>query len=319
MRWLQKLLKTHTTCQGIVGISFLPHGMTIAISNYMKDKALKLIFCEFVETKKADDYLSILKKWVDEYKLDDYQCNLVLNIDDYRRINIEAPAVPENEIALAIRWKINELIDFPVDDAIIDYYPVPVFSENRSMLEVIASPRHTITAQIEQCTEANLSIHIIDIQETTLRNLAVLLRKNQRGVAVLYLQKTFGIILVQKRGVIYVARKIAIGYEKLNLEDSFSMEYSTSTALNNLALEIRRSLDYVESYYRLGVISELAIVPWSDSTQKLVENLKTDYGIIAYIMDLAAMMDCDIKLDYPTQSLCAPVIGATLRNIVTTA
>jgi MSHA biogenesis protein MshI len=319
MRWLQKLFRKNTHCQGIVGISFLPQGMTIAISNYMKDNGLKLIFCEFIETKKTEDCVLVLKKWVAEYKLEDYHCHLVLNIDDYRRVNIEAPEVPDNEIALAIRWKINELIDFPVDDAMIDYYPVPVFSENRSMLEVIASPRKTITSQIEQCTEAGLSIKVIDIQETTLRNLAVLLRKNQRGVAVLYLQKNFGIILVQKRGVIYVARKIAIGYEKLHLEEKYAMDNSASAVLNNLALEIRRSLDYVESYYRLGVISELAIVPWSDDTQKLVENLKNDHGIIAYLMDLATMMDCDIKLDYPTQSVCAPAIGATLRNLVTTA
>ena len=318
MQWLQKIFRKKANCKGIVGISFLPQGMTIAVSNYMENNSLKLVHCEFVETKKVEERWATLNKWVVAYKLSNYDCHLVLDINDYQRINIEAPTVPENEIALAIRWKINELVDFPIDDAVINYYPVPEFNHDRSMLEVIASPHHIIKLDVEQCTQAGLCLKVIDIQETTLRNLAVLLPKNQLGVAVLHLQKTFGIILIQKNSVIYLARKIAIGYEKLDLESQFSTAGFVSSIYDNLALEIQRSLDYVESYYRMGTIAELAVIPWEKSTQNLVDKLNNDYGITAYLMDLSAIIDCDIALDYLTQSLCAPVIGATLRNTLAT-
>jgi MSHA biogenesis protein MshI len=324
-QWLQKLFRKKNNHQGIVGLSFLPQGMSIAVSDYTENNALKLIHCEFIETKKADDRSAILKQWFLAHKLGNYDCHLVLDIDDYQRVNIETPAVPVNEIALAIRWKINELIYFPIDEAVIDYYPVPAFSEGQATLEVIACPQSIVKPLVEQCIQAGLCLKVIDIQETALRNLAVLLPNNPLGIAVLYLQKSFGIILIQKNGVIYVARKIAIGYEKLNLDDQpissdyydVALEIDSQAAMvqDNLALEIQRSLDYVESYYDMSTITELAVIPWAVATQNLVDKLNNFYGITAYLMELSAIMDCDLKLDYVTQTLCVPVIGTTLRDI----
>ncbi len=340
MQWLQRLFSKKNTQQGLVGISFLPHGITIAISNYTQNNSLKLIHCEFIEVEKTDDYSVIVKQWFITHKLGDYDCHLVLDINDYQRVNIEAPAVPVNEIPLAIRWKINEFFDFSIDDAIIDYYPVPAFNGNNATLEVIACPNVVIKPLVEQCTLADLSLQVIDIQETALRNLATLLPNNELGVAVLYLQKSFGIILIQKQGVIYVARKIAIGYEELDLENQFSSDILAGMAHDkfileshpfltddltirvhdNLALEIQRSLDYVANYYNMGAISELAIIPWAAvGTKNLVDKLNNFYSITAYLMDLSILMNSDIALDYSTQSLCAPVIGATLRNTVSVA
>jgi MSHA biogenesis protein MshI len=85
---------------------------------------------------------------------------------------------------------------------------------------------------------------------------------------------------------------------------------------NNLALEIQRSLDYVESYYGIPPISGLVVVPLAQNTQELLNNLSNNHGITARIMDLTAIVDCDILLDDATQSRCAPVIGATLRHTV---
>lgn len=336
MQWLQKLFRKKNSLRGIVGISFLPYGMTIAVSNYTENNDLKLIHCEFVEVKKTDDYSVILKQWFIAHNLDDHDCYLVLDINDYQRINIETPAVPVNEMRLAIRWKINDFIAFPIDDAMIDYYPVPALNGNNTSLEVIVCPNAIITPLIERCTQAGLSLKVIDIQETTLRNLATLLPNNAFGVAILYLQQSSGIILIQKNGVIYAARKIAIGYEELDLENPFStnilagMEHDKLMleihpfltdslilrAHDNLALEIQRSLDYVRGYYNMGSISELAIIPWGVGTKNLVDKLTNFYGMTAYLMDLSVIMNGDIIVDYATQSLCAPVIGATLRNTV---
>lgn len=77
----------------------------------------------------------------------------MLDINDYQRVNIETPAVPVNEIALAVRWKINELIDFSIDDAVIDYYPVPAFSEEDASLEVIACAKAVVKPLVEQCIQ----------------------------------------------------------------------------------------------------------------------------------------------------------------------
>jgi MSHA biogenesis protein MshI len=260
-----------------------------------------------------------LRQLVNKHSLYDYDCHLVLATNDYRRVNIEAPAVTEEEMVEAIRWKITDLIDFPADKATIDYYSIPVSSRANSgnMLEVIASPNDLIQDLAYKSKQAGLQLNVIDIQETVLRNLAVLLPENKRGVAVLYLQESTGTILIEKEGVIYLSRNFDIGYRELGLASFNNTEENQhKVEQNNLALEIQRSLDYVESYYGIPPISGLVVVPLAQHTQELLNILSSNHGITARIMDLTAIVDCDILLDDATQSRCAPVIGAALRHTV---
>jgi MSHA biogenesis protein MshI len=316
---LQKLFGKKPACQGIVGISFLQKGIAIAIAKFNNNQNPKLIHCEFILTKNVQDEQRILGAIVEKYHLEDYDCYLALTTDKYRRINIEAPAVAEHEIAQAIRWKISDLVEFPVDKAIIDYYPVPPTQRANSskMLEVIASPSDQVKTQVEKCTKAGLKLTLIDIQETLLRNLAVLLPENNRGVAILHLLESSGTILIEKNATIYLSRQFETGYKKLGLDPGNSDNNDLATLeQNNLALEIQRSLDYVESYYGIPPISGLAIIPLAEHTQRLLDILNNNHGISARIMDLSAIVDSDILLDDKTQSHCSPVIGATLRNFV---
>lgn len=319
MQLLQKLFGKKSQHKGIVGISYLPHGIAIAVVNNAGNNKSRLNHCEFIPTLNKSEHPAVLRELVARYSLDEYDCHLVLTTDNYRRVNIEEPAVAENEISEAIRWKITDLIDFSIDKAVVDYYSVPVSMRANSgkMLEVVASPNELIKELADKSSQVGLQLKVIDILETVLRNLAVLLPENKRGVAVLYLQESSGTILIQKEGVIYLSRNIDIGYRELGLNSPDSCDDSQSRIeQNNLALEIQRSLDYVESYYGIPPISGLAVIPLADNTQDLLTILNSNHGITARIMDLSAIVDCDILLDDATQSQCSPVIGATLRYAV---
>jgi len=299
-----------------VGISYLPNGIAVAVVNNADNNKQRLGYCEFIHTKNAIEQSSVLRELVARLKLDEYSCHLVLASENYRRVNIEAPVVAENEMNQAISWKIAELIDIPIDKATIDYYSAPTSMRANSskMLEVIASPTELIMELSEKSKQAGLQIKVIDILETVLRNLAVLLPENKRGVAVLYLRESSGNILIQKDGVIYLSRNFDIGYWNLGLAATGgNSDNQGNIEQNNLALEIQRSLDYVESYYGIPPISGLAVVPLAQNTQGLLNILNSNLGITARIMDLSAIVDCDILLDDTTQSLCAPAIGATMR------
>jgi len=318
---LKRFFRKENVCKGIVGISFLQNGISVAVSKFSESSTLTLIHCEFIDARKPEDQQDLLGELAAQHNLAEYDCHLVLTTDNYRRINIEAPAVAENEIIEAIRWKIHDLIDFPVDKAVIDYYQVPIAvrANSSKMLEVIASPIDIIREQVEKCTKAGLQLKVVDIHETTLRNLAAQLPENERGIALLYLLEFSGTLLIQKDATIYVSRKFEIGYKKLGLDDPFSSESVTANAHNNLALEIQRSLDYVESYYGIPPISTLAVIPLAENTHNLLDSLSSNLGIVARMIDLSTVIDCDILVDAQTQSLCAPVIGATLRYAIAAA
>lgn len=321
MQLLNKFLKKNTTCKGITSISFLHNGIAVAVSNYTENNNLTLIHCEFIETDARDNQHDILKQLASVHHLAEYACHLVLTTEHYRRVNVEAPVVADNEMIEALRWKINELLDFPIDKAVIDYYltPMAVRANSSKMLEVIASPIDSLREQIHKCTQAGLQLKVIDIQETALRNLAVYTPENERGIAVLYLLEFSGTLLIQKDSTIYVSRKFEIGYQKLGLEQPYSIDNPTVNMHNNLALEIQRSLDYVESYYGIPPISVLAVIPLAENTHNLLDSLNSNLGITARIIDLSTLIDCDILVTAQTQALCAPVIGATLRYAIETA
>ncbi len=321
MQLLRKFFRKKHVCLGIVGISFLQNGIAVAVSKFSEGHKLTIIHCEFIDAGNAKDQQDVLSELAAQHNLAEYDCHLVLTSDNYRRINVETPTVADNEIIEAIRWKINELIDFPVDKAVIDYYqtPMPVRANSSQMLEVIASPIDIIKGQVEKCTKAELQLKVIDIQETTLRNLAVYTPENERGIALLYLLEFSGTLLIQKKTTIYVSRKFEIGYKKLGLDEQFSSDSPSANAHNNLALEIQRSLDYVESYYGIPPISALVVIPLPENTHNLLDSLSSNLGIATRMLDLSSIIDCDIIVDARTQSLCAPAIGATLRYVIETA
>ncbi|MEQ1529102.1 MAG: hypothetical protein ABL925_07285, partial [Methylococcales bacterium] len=317
VKLLQKLFGKKSVCQGVIGISFLEQGFAIAIAKYQEAKTLRLSHCEFVSAAPKDQQHK-LNELASFYNLYDYDCHLVLTANDYRRINLEAPAVAEQEMNEALRWKITDLIEFPVSKAVLDYYPTPPSKRTNSgqMLEVIVSSSDVLKNQIEKCRLAQLQLKVIDIQETCLRNLAVLLPENERGVAILYLQEASGAMLIQKQATIYLYRKFEIGFKSLNLQQQSGNIDQAVHEQNNLALEIQRSMDYVESYYGIPPISSLVVIPLLDHTEALLAVLRDEHGITARIMDLTAIVDSDILLNDPTQSFCSPVIGATLRQQV---
>lgn len=318
MNIFKKLFGNRNSAKGIVGISFLADGLAIAIANYTENNKPRLIHCEFLRIFDDTSAFNILGKLVSEHNLSDYDCHLILLANEYRRINIETPNVAEEELTDAIRWKIADLIDYPLSNATLDFYPAatPVRSSERKFSDIIVSPRNEIEQKAAACTKLNLHLKVIDIQETSLRNLATLLPENKRGVAILHLQEHSGTILIQKDATIYLSRQLDIGYKKLSLDTGDNNENISDT--NNLTLEIQRSLDYVENYYGLPSISSLAVIPIADQTQALLNILNSTHSITARIMDISAIVDCDILLDDTTQCYCAPVIGTTLRHALKT-
>lgn len=313
MSILQKLLRKPSTSPGIVAISFLANGFAVAICRYSDLASPRLHYCEVINATEHQR-LTQLTALVKTHRLEEYDCHILLTAEQYQTLSIEAPPVPVEEIKQAISWRVADLIDYPVEQAVLDYYYLP--DSNRpntpKMLEVIVGNAVQISVLTQLCQDAGLRVKVIDIQETVLRNLASLLPENQQGVAVLHLQQNSGYILIEKAGAIYLSRKFEYGYSRL-----VGAMYDEETLLqeqNNLALEIQRSFDYVEHYYDIPPINSLAVVLMPNNTQDVINFLYINHGIMARAMDLSASIEGDILLSDATQNLCAPCIGASLRR-----
>ncbi len=313
MNLLKKLFGKKVEIKGVCALSFTPEGIALAISENTVTEHPKLIHCEFITT---NNKLAVLKQLSERHKLYQYHCHLVLSGDDYRITMIEAPLVTDTEMPDAIRWKISDLIEFSIDDAVLDYYELPNSQRANveKQLEVISSSKHIIQPLIDLCQNGGLTLNLIDIQETTLRNLATLLPENENGVVLLYLQKSSGRIIIEKQGKIYLSRRLTMGYQGLKLDQFQANGQIIALEQNSLALEIQRSMDYVENHYGLPPIFSIAILPLPEETHQLLQFINNNHGATARIMDLSTIINTELPLDDATQSSCAAVIGATLRN-----
>lgn len=243
-------------------------------------------------------------------------CRLVLAPADYSLVQTSAPDVPPAEMREALRWRIQDMIDFPVAEAEVEFFPMPASKqpERGNAVTAVVCRSSLIRTYSKLCQDAGLKLELIDIPELALRNLAARLPENERGVVLVYLESTRGSIVIQREGVIYISRELDIGFTRLepllgNEENDFS-----DGAIERLALEIQRSLDYYESYYGMPPVAGLVVAPLASHTQNLVDRLNQALGVIARAMDVGALLSCNNRLDDAEQQLCLTAIGVALRK-----
>src|SRR5262245_5608727 len=82
--------------------------------------------CESYATKDAQtETLKAIARGVRPHR---FRCTAMLNGADYQIQLVEAPNVPAAELKSAVRWKLKDLLDYPVDAATIDIANVPTDS-----------------------------------------------------------------------------------------------------------------------------------------------------------------------------------------------
>lgn len=232
----------------------------------------------------------------------------VLDPTGYRLLLVEAPDVPADELRAAVRWRVKDLIDFHVDDAVIDVFEMPSHARggpNRMMYAVTARAE-LVKQQIDLVEGAGLKLDVIDIPELSLRNVATLLEDGQRGTAFLYLGDRRATLLLVRQGVLYLARYVETGVSTLVEVGELRPEL-----VAGLALEIRRSLDYFESHYEQTAIHQL-YTSGLDSADR--DQIANELGIAVHDVNLNAVLEMDEALSPELQRLCLPAIGAALRN-----
>lgn len=259
-----------------------------------------------------DEWLPLL---IERYSLQRCPINLVLAPADYRLVPTTAPEVPVQELRDALRWRIQETLDFSAEEAEIEYFPLPKprHAGAASPLMVAVAPAATIQRYESWMADAALHLSAIDIPELALREVVALLPESARGVAFLVLSENRGTIQLQKDDVVFVTRTVDVGMRDLGTlsEDGDTEEHP---ALKRLALEIQRSMNYFENYYGMSPVAGLVLAPLAAGSRFLAAQLEQTLGVLCRVMDLNALLPCAERLDDATQQACLLAVGAALRQ-----
>jgi len=226
----------------------------------------------------------------------------VLDAGDYQLLLVESPDVLPAELKAAVRWRMKDLIDFPVEEAVVDVFniPDPTRRTGAKMMYAIAAKRHAIAEHVAVAKRGGIDFDVIDIPELALRNLAARLPEAAEGLILLWLNPSSAQLLVIKAGTLYVARGVRFAGDGPDVEA--------------IALELQRSMDYFESYYEQAPLAHLIVAPFDAHARILAAELANLTAMRIQGLDLSAVLDLPPAGDtgFDRRSLLA--IGAALRD-----
>lgn len=258
----------------------------------------------------GEDAGRVIRRLADRDKQARGHCTTLLHPADYQLLLVEAPDVRPDELRAAVRWRIKDLINFHIDDAIIDVFDIPgqTHRGKGKMMYAVAARVPVVQQRIGVFEDTGLDLDIIDIPEMALRNLAALLPQDTRGVALLHLERDYGLITLTRQNTLYLSRKLDTGWQSLHRPTT------RAGLLEGIVLEIQRSLDYYESHYDTSPIGDLVITPQPEPIEELEQHLRDNLSVNVQALNLQDLLDIALPLDAADQAQYLTAIGAALRR-----
>ncbi|KAB7622645.1 pilus assembly protein PilM [Alkalilimnicola sp. S0819] len=256
----------------------------------------------------ADERARVLAELVREHGLERRPCVCMLSPGDYQLLQVEAPDVDPAELRAAIRWRIKDLIDYHVDDAVVDAFAVPE-SVNRGavkMMFAVSARLRRVQELVDTVQGSGLWLQAVDVAELGLRNIAAQVPEQAGGVVVLALGERRGLITVCRDQALYLARGLDFGSEALIDEGTLRYE--------SLVLELQRSLDYYESQLAGVPASRILVAPMDGPRDRLVEYLNEQLGVPAFGLDLHQVVEFDQTPEPAAQAPLLYALGGALRR-----
>ena len=163
----------------------------------------------------------------------------VLTADAYQLQLVEMPNVPEEERLQAVRWRLKDLIDYPIEEAVVELLEMPRHSNpgNTPIAYAVVTRSAEVLRQIELMNRADLQMDVIDIPELCIRNIAVLLPQDADGIAFLHLTEDCGYLTITRKGVLHMTRRLETGRRALAeaSADQFALQERMALSLIHIS------------------------------------------------------------------------------------
>ncbi len=272
--------------------------------------------CEFIAGAAGPQRDEALARLLRTHRLDAMPCSSVVALDDYVLLLVEAPEVPPAELRAAMRWRVKDLIDYPVEQAVIDVFDVPAGREARTARVVwtVVARSATVDERVSALQRTGFKPSVIDIPELALRNLAALLPEDVGGAALVYIGPERGFVTITRQGVLYLTRRIDASTTFLGQETSAALSERMEGWLDAIAVEIQRSVDYYESHFGQPPVAGVVLAPLGRRISGFAEYLSRQLGLRTRCLDLNEIIEARTPIEDAVQPHCVTALGAALRT-----
>jgi MSHA biogenesis protein MshI len=295
-----------------LGIEITPKVITVAQVNHIQSGQTVLEYTQSFYGSDFSERQHAFSEFMSDKKNKKNQINLVLHPAYYRLLLVDAPNVPDDELRDAMLWRVKDLISEPIDKVVLDIIRLPkdAYEGRMNMLYVAVAPRIHLDLFIEMLLSQDLRPNWIDISELSLRNLVIKLAGN-RSCAVVCIKDQGSFVSIITQQQLYLTRNIDV-----NIETLHEIANSSESHVEQLVMDVQRSLDYYESQLGKGSIEQLIFCPaTSRGVEKSIEYLAKNLSCPVILMDILQMIKAQNELSLPEQAQALSAIGAAMRAI----
>lgn len=183
----------------------------------------------------------------------------VLGHAQYQMVTLDAPDTPREEWRAATRWRLKDLVDFPVDAASIDILEIPAApgARRQPQLIAVAAPHAQLRPLMQAAHEAGTGFAAIDVPETALRNLSACVEPEGRAQALLHFDDVQGLMVITHGGELLASRHLGATLAQITDADDGARQ----AAWDRIGLELQRTLDGFERQFSHLALARLLVTP----------------------------------------------------------
>ncbi len=269
------------------------------------ENSIELLVAQSFQYDDIGNLTPILSSLVNKYDLGSIPTIWLLSPDDYQLILIDSMPVPENEIRNALSWRVRSLINYPIDEAIIDFFMIPAkkTSPDHPMVAAISANRQQLSPTINIYKNSSIALTTIDIPELALRNLTALYENDEKSTAMIYFTGNYVILNITSKKTLYFTRRINY---------SFSQTHD-KTRFEELSLDILRYFDYFQSQWRYPTPSRIFTASQNGGSDEIAARLSEYLMTKVEVFSLKSLLSDDKARSLLEQKLIL-AFGCALRE-----
>ncbi len=257
--------------------------------------------------------LDALKRLRNAKRLARNRCTTLLWHGQYQFLQVEAPDnakdLPREELREAMRWRVKEMVDFPIETAGIDVIVLPPVGSHSAQLWVVVANREALQSRVHLFQDLKITLEAIDIPELAQRNIATLFEEPNRGLAVVAFDSKGGRLTISYQGELYTVRYLDISGTDL-------ASANAEAQYERVLLDIQRTLDNFDRNYSAIPLSRLLVAPLPGG-ERFVDYLAGNLSLPVASADLAEVFDIAAApglADVAAQYANWRALGAALRE-----
>lgn len=275
--------------------------------------------------------------------LNGLHARVMLRPEQYQLLQIDTPAVPDEELHSAVRYQINDLLSAHVDDVTLDLMRVGDDGQAQKkgeQLFVVAADNTAIRDVLALSEAMRWSVAVIDIQETAQRNLQSALarrkgREKQANPVLVLSEGGAAVLTISANEELFYARRFELpeGFLVASWEHgsgapgwSANSKASSASASDEAPYfrgddtKVRRFLAGVQtsldiwSRSRAGMPLDEMQVYAGERSVELSKWFSVQLGQTVLPMDVSDLFPGFESLGENDKALCQPLLGALIRK-----